>query len=149
MLTGKLDILQSYTGVKTFSTIADFNLNALQGIHPIGEWIFIDSLPGVKALVLNRSNDSDAVKEFHRLFIDIHMPLRGSDHFYLAGEITAAVQPYQQETDCSLVKAATLQEVSLAVGDFMLLEPEEIHCNVLKEDSLKTVIKLPYPWQKL
>lgn len=149
MLTGNLQLLQSYTGEKTFYAIADFNRKALKGLYPKGEWIFIDNVAGIKALVLDRSNDSDALKEFHRLFIDIHIPLKGSDRFFLADEITEVVQSYQQEPDYSIVKADTSREILLAVGDFVLVEPGEVHCNILDQGSIKTVIKLPFPWPKL
>lgn len=141
MITGKLDDLKNHIDIEFFNKIISFVKNAKSNDVTIGEWNLLNE-DSLKAIVLNKSNTETDVKEYHKVYTDVHITLDGLDTMFIGNQITETVDEYQENGDYSLVRSETIDSNEILPNHFMLLKPEEIHCNILNENSLKVVIKI-------
>jgi len=148
MIKSKFEDLAGLIELEDFNKIAHFIAQLKSGSVEAGQWIYFDEQQYFKAIGLTTSNLNDSVKEYHKIFSDIHILLKGSDDIFLGENVLEVVEPYQEALDYSLVKATTSGIINIIPGDFVIIEPEEIHCNVIAENSLKLVVKIIRKWQK-
>jgi beta-galactosidase beta subunit len=141
MKTGKLDDLKNNIDIDFFNKIMNFvEIVKLNNVS-IGEWNML-SEDSLKAIVLNKSNTDSNIKEYHKVYTDVHITIHGLDTMFFGNKIIETVDEYQENGDYSLVKSETIGSNKIFPNYFMLLKPEEIHCNILNENSLKVVIKI-------
>ena len=148
MIKGKFEDLTQLIGLESFDKVAYFIAQLKLGSIGANQWVYFDHQQYFKAIGLATSNLNDSVKEYHKKFSDIHILIKGSDDIFLGENVLEVVEPYQEALDYSLVKATTSGIINIIPGDFVIIEPEEIHCNVIAENSLKLVVKIIRKWQK-
>lgn len=141
MITGKLEDLKDFIDFDNFNKIVNFVESAKSNNVKVGEWNFLNDA-SLKAIVLNKSNMETDVKEFHKIYTDVHITIIGVDTLFLGNEISEIVEEYQENGDYSLVKSETIASNEIYPNHFGILNPEEIHCNILQENSLKVVVKI-------
>lgn len=86
-------------------------------------------------------NDENMEFEYHRTYIDIHIPIEGKENIALLqaedGEETKA---YDAEHDYGLYRGKSSGKFCVKEGEFMILFPEEIHIALVKVEAEATPI---------
>lgn len=137
--------------------VSDINrflgLNALHYLHEllnqvdtndyqIGKWKFFSEDICSKCVILNKSSETPEIMEYHKEYSDIHITLLGRDKMLVGGEVSEIVQDYSRDSDFGLVKVENFKEQLISKGEFILLEPEIPHVNLLEPGSIKVVFKI-------
>jgi beta-galactosidase beta subunit len=149
MITGKLEDLKDFIEINTFNTIMAFISEVRSGKAEINKWHCFDENQFLKAVPLNKSNKQDDVKEYHKIYTDIHITLSGVDTIFIGNRIDEIVEEYQELSDYSLVKALSVSSKKIFPNHFAIIKSKVLHCNVLEDqDPLKVVIKIKEKCQK-
>lgn len=142
MTTGAFNELETMMKASSFQLLEQFVDRVKKGAVPVLEWEYFNGDELEKAIVLNKSNYQEKIKEYHRAFTDIHITLSGEDTIFLGDEISAITEPYQENGDYCLVESPTVNTARIPPGHFAILKPTEIHSNLLAGNNpLKVVIK--------
>ena len=68
--------------------------------------------------------------EYHRTYIDIHIPLKGKE-----------VKSYEEENDYGLYQGIAEGKLCIKEGEFLMLFPEEVHLALMKVEEEATPIE--------
>ena len=143
MITGKLNELEAYMDAESMHKILTFTEQIKSGEIGANEWFFFDADRSFKAIALHKSNYQAEVKEFHKIYTDIHIPIKGTDTIFTGVEIKEVIEPYQDNNDYCLVRSESETFTEIPPGYFALLKPEEIHSSLLSgKYAVKAVIKI-------
>ena len=142
MKTGTFNLLEATMKAESFQLLQRYIERVKQGTVPVLEWEYFNGEELEKAILLNKSNYNEHIKEYHKAFTDIHITISGEDIIYLGEAITTVAEPYQENGDYCLVESPTTSTAQIPPGHFAILKPTEIHSNLLSgENALKVVIK--------
>lgn len=109
----------------------------------IGKWVSFADGNGSRCIVLNSSNNSYEVMEYHKKYIDIHITLNGLDKMYIGKEIFEDCRSYQDSDDYGLVKVKNKEVMLIPKDHFLKIETGIPHVNILDQNSVKVVFKIP------
>lgn len=105
------------------------------------KWYYIDENKKIKAILLNKSNSSSDIKEYHKLNTDIHITLKGKDKIFIGSSDYIEIDNKIDQDDYCLVNSKTINEFLLNENEIVIINPGVIHCNILEKESIKIVIK--------
>lgn len=105
------------------------------------KWYYVNENKKIKLIVLNKSNSGNDVKEYHKLNTDFHITIKGKDKIYIGNSDFIEIDNKIMEDDYCLVKAKTINEISVNENELLMINPEVVHCNILEKESIKMVIK--------
>ncbi|MEP0986291.1 YhcH/YjgK/YiaL family protein [Ekhidna sp.] len=106
----------------------------------IGRWYDLGG--NNKLIFLDRGTSEADIKEYHKVYTDIHIVLEGKDFIQIGSSIENYIEEYNATDDYALVKSHTTDEVVLEENEMLLLEPYQLHSNFLSKDSRKVVLKI-------
>ena len=122
--------------------LQSLNLNALQPGHIEldGKYVYIN---------INETNSKtkeEALLESHRQYIDIQMPLTGTETFGIkqTAECTKPIDEFDTERDIIFYKDTPNEYITLDKGEFVIFFPEDTHapCINTTNNHLKLVVKV-------
>lgn len=143
MIEGTLQELKMHLGERSFGLLMSYIEKTKAQPGSVGEWTFFDDEKLAKAILLNKSNYKEGVKEYHKAFTDLHITLYGSDTIFTGEDVIETIEAYQQAGDYALVNAPTTGSSIINPDNFAIIVPNQIHANELKGDNpLKIVCKL-------
>ncbi|AVQ21841.1 YhcH/YjgK/YiaL family protein [Fusobacterium necrophorum] len=80
--------------------------------------------------------------EYHRTYIDIHIPLQGKENIaFFSMETGKEVKAYDQENDYGLYSGKAEGKLCIEEGEFLMLFPEEVHLALMKVEEEVTPIE--------
>ncbi|MBR1838707.1 MAG: YhcH/YjgK/YiaL family protein [Bacteroidaceae bacterium] len=85
----------------------------------------------------------DAQKlEVHRAYIDVHIPLSGSEIIGVRhiDTLDEPDSPFDESNDCAVYTAPATNYVVVEPGDFLLVFPEDAHAPVIGSGKLRKLI---------
>lgn len=89
-------------------------------------------------------NEEGMDYEYHRSYIDIHIPLQGKENIaFFSKENGREVKKYEKENDYGLYSGEAEGKICVKEGEFLILFPEELHL------ALMRVEKAPSPIHKV
>ena len=83
--------------------------------------------------------DEEAFFEAHRLYLDIHLMLSGSERGELASP--AALEQFDHQGDFYAYRGEGRHSLVLSPGDFLVVFPDDAHKIKMRVDGRKTVTK--------
>lgn len=143
MVVDRLENLEKYVSLNPlFAQVVDFlkstDLNKLE----VGKI----ELQG-KDLVVNIAQTTPKTKEeakleTHNVFIDIQMPLSGTEimGYTAATDCVPANAPYNEEKDITFFEGAATDYISIKPGMFAIFFPQDGHAPGITPDGVKKVI---------
>lgn len=111
-----------------------------EGITEIGDGII------VKAEAPGLMPRERARLEVHERYIDIHVPLKGTETFGWArrGDLMLSMQPYEQESDIGFYGDQAQCLIHVRPGQFIIFFPEDAHAPCIGlGNHRKLCIKIP------
>ncbi len=144
MITGKLQELQDHLTAEEYQSVHDFVEKAKSDGIIANDWNPISVGRIERAIVLNERGSEPHMKEFHKIFSDIHITIEGLDKLFIGTQIDEVISEYDEDKDFSLVKSPTTTTLELKPIEFALIRPGLLHINSLGKDSRKIVFKLRY-----
>lgn len=143
MILDSLNNLSKYIDAESFNIILLHLEKLKSGEEELNSWKVFDEDSNLKAIALNNSGDHDALKEYHKIYTDIHITIQGTDVMFIGNEISETQEEYDESKDYGLVKSPTVSSATLLKDNFALIKPNILHCNILdKPNSLKLVVKI-------
>ncbi len=127
---------------QAFSIIRDLNLSAL----PDGVTTFPDHPVTVSVMRRQGLPREEARLESHRKFIDIHVPLEGTERigWKPAADCRAPDGPFDPDRDLGFFHDRPGSIVELRPGMFAVFFPADAHAPLIGEgEILKAVLKIP------
>lgn len=86
-------------------------------------------------------NEEGMEYEYHRTYIDIHLPLQGKENIsFFAMEKGKETRAYDQENDYGLYTGESEGKICIKEGEFLMLFPEELHLALMKVEKEATPI---------
>lgn len=125
-----------------FEILQAFNLGAMEDGHIEldGNYVYIN----VKAI--QGKDESCVLLESHRSYIDIHIPLSGSERFGLrkTTECQTVAQEYDSEKDTIVYSDRPAAYEELTPGEFVVFFPDDAHASGITPDQKhrKLVVKV-------
>ena len=122
--------------------LQSLNLNALQPGHIEldGKYVYIN---------INETNSKtkeEALLESHRQYIDIQMPLTGTETFGIkqTAECTKPIDEFDTECDIIFYEDTPNEYITLNKGEFVIFFPEDAHapCINTTDNHLKLIVKI-------
>lgn len=151
MITGKYSELKMYENVhQRFKKAFDF-LDALIAKDPAdGHYTMPDcDIPEevyINVMTYSTKPKEDALTEYHKKYIDIHVVLEGEEAMLLpASDMGECVSPYSEENDCGFTKLSLDFDSSRVVvkpGHFVICFPNEGHAPGLSNSDMCFVHKM-------
>lgn len=92
-----------------------------------------------------KAPDAVYTLEMHRRYIDIHIPLTGSEDIALAFEGLSPLSPYDETSDCAMYSGAPTGLCTLTPGTFLLCLPQDAHQSALSGNPgplKKAIVKI-------
>ena len=83
--------------------------------------------------------DEEAFFEAHRLYLDIHLMLSGSERVEIASP--AALEQFDHQGDFYAYRGEGRHSLVLSPGDFLVVFPDDAHKIKMRVDGRKTVTK--------
>lgn len=80
--------------------------------------------------------------EYHRTYIDIHIPLKGKENIaFFEMKQGKEVKAYEEENDYGLYQGIAEGKLCIKEGEFLMLFPEEVHLALMKVEEEATPIE--------
>ena len=134
------DLHQNFWSV--MEILQSLNLDALQPgyIELDGKYVYIN---------INETNSKtkeEALLESHRQYIDIQMPLTGTETFGIkqTAECTKPIDEFDTERDIIFYEDTPTEYVTISKGEFVIFFPEDAHapCINTANNHLKLIVKI-------
>lgn len=143
MKVKELSELKCYLSEKAIAFIGELINSTDFKNENIGKWVSFPDGKGSNCIVLNSSNSSYEIMEYHKKYIDIHITLDGLDYMYIGKDIIEDCRSYKKSDDYGLVKVKNKEVMLIPKDHFLKIETGIPHVNILDQNSVKVVFKIP------
>ncbi len=104
----------------------------------------VDRSGNIKSIISTNElkNESNALLETHRKYIDIHIPISGNETFgwKSAKQLKKSVDKYSPESDFQLFHDSATTYFTISPGEFAIFLLEDAHAPLIGSDELKKII---------